>query len=293
MDCSKTGLSMPSFKCLQEIASRWPGRVQIVIDACQMRLSRFRLRQYLNLNFPVMITGSKFFTGPAFCGALLIPPMTASFCRTIRPFSAGLRHYSGRFSWPAEWAVIRQALDRTPNFGEWLRWEATVAEMQRFFAVPQDLRSAALHLLARSALSLIDKTDGLRQVSGDRAEPCEGSDEEMSAQTIFAFLVCPDGEAFAFPRTRKLYEALNREISDVVDHAPVRGRAYHVGQPVALHTRDRDAVGALRVSLGARLIAQAWDPQDPQAFEDRIRCTIDGLAEALVHTAHLARASVN
>ena len=40
----EAGLAGPSEQCLDEIAARWPGQVQIVVDACQMRLGRPRLR---------------------------------------------------------------------------------------------------------------------------------------------------------------------------------------------------------------------------------------------------------
>ena len=44
MDSSKLGWRAPSDQCLDEIATRWPDRVQVVVDACQMRLGRPRLR---------------------------------------------------------------------------------------------------------------------------------------------------------------------------------------------------------------------------------------------------------
>src|SRR5512140_3009025 len=48
-------------------------RVQVVVDACQMRLGRPRLRKYLDRGCMVIVTGSKFFTGPPFSVALLVP----------------------------------------------------------------------------------------------------------------------------------------------------------------------------------------------------------------------------
>jgi hypothetical protein len=73
MDSSKLGWRAPSSQCLDEIRRRWPDRVQIVVDACQMRLGRPRLRKYLDRGYIVIVTGSKFFTGPPFSGALLVP----------------------------------------------------------------------------------------------------------------------------------------------------------------------------------------------------------------------------
>src|SRR5581483_4970591 len=48
MDSSKLGWRAPSEACLDEIAERWPDEVRVVVDACQMRLSRRRLRTHLD-----------------------------------------------------------------------------------------------------------------------------------------------------------------------------------------------------------------------------------------------------
>ena len=53
-------------------------KVMIVIDACQARLGRARIRWYLERGFPVLLTGSKFFTGAPFSGALLVPEPRSS-----------------------------------------------------------------------------------------------------------------------------------------------------------------------------------------------------------------------
>src|SRR5437588_6962602 len=47
MDSSKFGWRAPSDRCLEEITARWGDQVQIVVDACQMRLGRPRLKRYL------------------------------------------------------------------------------------------------------------------------------------------------------------------------------------------------------------------------------------------------------
>ena len=42
-----------------------------------MRLGRTRLQKYLDRGYLVLVTGSKFFTGPPFSGALLVPSALA------------------------------------------------------------------------------------------------------------------------------------------------------------------------------------------------------------------------
>lgn len=43
------------------------------MDACQLRSEGEDLRKYLSLGFLTLVTGSKFYCGPPFCGAVLFP----------------------------------------------------------------------------------------------------------------------------------------------------------------------------------------------------------------------------
>ena len=109
MDCSKLGWRAPSDRLLQDIAARWPDQVQIVIDACQMRLSRRRIACVSRLRrFMVLLTGSKYFTGPPFSGALLVPPALARRIAATDLDLAGLRAYNSASDWP-------RALGRRPR----------------------------------------------------------------------------------------------------------------------------------------------------------------------------------
>jgi hypothetical protein len=73
MDHSKLGNCGPSLACVQEVCALDRDAIQVVVDACQARLGRSALRWYLDQGFLVLITGSKFFTGPPLSGALLVP----------------------------------------------------------------------------------------------------------------------------------------------------------------------------------------------------------------------------
>jgi hypothetical protein len=61
---SKTGLVAP----LQV-----PRGAEVVVDACQLRLSPAVIQGYLRQGWPVVVTGSKFLGGPPFSGAVLLP----------------------------------------------------------------------------------------------------------------------------------------------------------------------------------------------------------------------------
>jgi hypothetical protein len=50
-----------------------PDGADVIVDACQARIAPDTVAAYLRRGWPVVITGSKFFGGPAFSGAVLFP----------------------------------------------------------------------------------------------------------------------------------------------------------------------------------------------------------------------------
>ena len=58
LDCSKTGLSGPTRAMAADIAASHPGRVMVVVDACQLRCEPQQIRcRPRRLAFAVMLTG--------------------------------------------------------------------------------------------------------------------------------------------------------------------------------------------------------------------------------------------
>ena len=70
---TKTGLVYPSMPCIETLIMKYPERIIVVVDACQLRCKLNYIQKYINLGFIVLITGSKFYTGPPFSGAVLLP----------------------------------------------------------------------------------------------------------------------------------------------------------------------------------------------------------------------------
>ena len=117
MDSSKLGWRAPSEACLDEIARRWPDKVLVVVDACQMRLGRRRLRSYLDRGYMVLITGSKFFGGPAFSGALLVPSRLVAIARrAARGSRRDFVDYASRSDWPKRWTALALSLREPAQF---------------------------------------------------------------------------------------------------------------------------------------------------------------------------------
>jgi hypothetical protein len=101
---TKTGLVAPV---------RPPAGAEVVVDACQARIEPFVVATYLRHGWPVVVTGSKFFGGPAFSGAVLFPLARLAEKPRHRPGASG-------------------------NLGMLLRWVAALETMEAFAELGQE-----------------------------------------------------------------------------------------------------------------------------------------------------------
>ena len=266
MDQSKTGRIAPSASCLERL--KGDDRVDVVIDACQARLTAASVQRYFDLGHIVLITGSKFFTGPPFAGALLLPPRIAARLDGAAPLPAGLADYFGRFDWP-EPAAACTGLADGGNVGLALRWEAALAEMRAFAAVPPETVTEILEGFARTVRGAFEANPDLRLhdvPALTRAHDAHGWD---TIRTIFAFSIrapsAPGSREGArlldVEEAARVYAWLNSDISAHL--APgaseadrgLAARLFHLGQPVAIVGPGGAKSGALRISAGARLVS--------------------------------------
>lgn len=196
-----------------------PAGVDVIVDACQARIAPEAVAAYLRRGWPVVVTGSKFFAGPAFSGAVLFP----------RGRAGGRR--------PASLPGLVTEIE----IGALLRWAAALASIEAFApraaAMPAVLRDSAREIAAGLA--------GLR-----RAVPVGGLQPEGDAwaelPSIFTFAV----RDAAAPE-RKLSMA---ELAPI--HRGMAERGVLVGQPVGLGpfgglriaVSARDATGGASMS---------------------------------------------
>src|SRR3984957_12829348 len=261
MDSSKFGWRAPSAQCLDEISMRWPDQVQIVVDSCQMRLGRTRLRNYLDRGYLVLVTGSKFFTGPPFSGALLVPSALAQDIDPAGDIASGLLEYSSRSDWPKSWPGLRSRFPVRANFGQWLRWEAAFEEIRAYYSVPDDFRRIALETFGDGVEQIIASSPSLLLLPPQTRSPGEGvDDDEMAQRTIFPFVIRHGDRVFSLEHTKKLYRALARGITAAActDVPAVAATPCLIGQPVALGGGEGQPAAALRICAGARLVTEAW-----------------------------------
>ncbi len=248
VDVSKSGLLAPSPSCAIALRQCYSGQLDVMIDACQFRLAAATLHAYLDQGFMVALTGSKFMSGPTFSGALLLPQVRVAQLRG-RPLPAALHDYSTRAEWPAGWDVAE--LPEHANFGLLLRWEAALAEMRAFCAVPESTVKRTLNAFADAVRQRLDDDPLLEAITVPPLNrhgliDASGWDE---CQTIFPFLLRrPDGCYLSLAETTMIYRLLSQGAD---------GLRCQLGQPVSCGRRGGQPVAALRLCHSARLAVEA------------------------------------
>jgi hypothetical protein len=283
MDSSKLGWRLPGDQCVLDIVARWPGRVQVVVDACQMRSSRKRIAAYLDRGYLVLLTGSKYFTGPAFSGAMLVPAAISDAVDAIAPLLPQLKEYCTRSDWPRRWPGLRSQFTDRPNFGPWLRWEAALEEMRAYYAIPESFRRTALATLGEGIVRLLAASKSLRLLPQQQNPVDPGIDnDELLLPTIFAFTLEQHGRSLSLDRCRVIHRALARDIRDslATDAPEAASQSYLIGQPVGWSVADGGCIAALRICIGARHVTECWSA-DAETARRNLQGTLDRVAAVI------------
>ncbi len=278
IDGSKTGTIAPSTACALKLQQQFAGRVDVMVDACQFRIAPPTLRAYLQRNFMVALTGSKFVTGPTFSGALLIPSLCARRMRR-NPIPAALRGYSSRADWPLDWSAAT-SLDQIANFGLLLRWEAALSEIRAFRQIPDEQIIKFLTAFGDAVQAKL-RSDPLLEplpLPSLNREPLVGASSWDHIPTIHPFLIFQPNEvkgrsALDRDQSLRIYQLLQADLSTRKefggdnDESHLAGLRCQLGQPVACGHRDGVPVSALRVCVGMRMIVQATANEGRDAQE--------------------------
>lgn len=237
LDASKTGLAGVTRETARELAKQARGRIVVVVDACQLRCEPEQIQKDLESGFIVTITGSKFAAGPPFSGALLLSPSTVEHLLGKATGPAGLSSFSARLDWPD---ILRldfaKDLDTPVNLGLGLRWEAALAVVEPYFALPVALRRQILTWFAGTVHRRVTARRHLRLVP---AAPSRAK-TIIPVETLGKYGT-PTGAA-----------ALYAMLAD--PHAPFHAssklaKSCHLGQPVPIGER-----AALRICASMPLV---------------------------------------
>ena len=269
MNHSKLGASGPSAELLFELKKQHGDKLQVVIDACQMRVEMEDLRDYLLHDFPVILTGSKFFTGPPLSGAVLVSRQTVlRIVASKRQFPKGFNAYCARFDFPATLRGVLVNPSSDFNLGSYMRWVAAMAEIKRYFRIPPAARKQGLDLFSREIRKLfrsheaIELQEEMPWSAADRAHK-----EFKGRQMIYPFFIVRHDAKGArvcdAAEVRSIYELLNQDCSERFPTANARdyrllAQRCHIGQPVKAVHPSGETTAVVRISMGARIISESW-----------------------------------
>lgn len=116
-----------------------------IVDICQFRVSRRLINQLLDMGCLVMITGSKFYQAPPFCGGMLVPKdLVSKFKEENLNYIEGFDRVFSKHDIPSSQTWLREQFKDYQNLGLLARWEAALYEIEQ-------LNSYKVHTILKQA----------------------------------------------------------------------------------------------------------------------------------------------
>lgn len=162
-----------------------PRGVDVIVDACQGRITPKTVAAYIRQGWPVVVTGSKFFGGPAFSGVVLLPLVRSP---RIAP------------------DVLPSVSDDAAGLGTVLRWTAALATIDAFEPRAADMAGVLSRRVA-SAERALESNPALVPIGGLRPNGSGWADQP----SIFTFAVrdpMDHARLLSAAELRPLYERL-------------------------------------------------------------------------------------
>ncbi|WP_435417476.1 hypothetical protein WAB17_11435 [Parerythrobacter aurantius] len=204
---SKTGLILPKLREIDLLRQEFGDGMTLVVDACQARITSQAVRDYLDRDAIVFVTGSKFMGGPPFSGMALVP---ASVISRAAPLPAGFATLFRRAEWGEGWDG-REQLEDSANAGLALRLEASVFELERFQALAFAEVERVIHAFQRAIVAQLVEGQGFSMVrpypSGREAQ---ATDYPLEMQTLATLDISRHPQARSFDEAQSLYRSLDR-----------------------------------------------------------------------------------
>ena len=243
IDGSKTGLTAPDRATCRRLSDRFAGRLDIVVDACQARIEPALVRWYLQQGFPVLVTGSKFFAAPGFCGAVLFPRDRLRRIARHGRLPAGLAPY----------ARLEGGFGSRRCAGLVLRWHAALHEMHAFAGLTAVQIRQRLNGIGQAVTAGLADDPRLALAQAPRPDGSGWSDRP----SVFTFMVRSAGNWMTPSQLRRVYEAMGDDISaELPSVHRLAAQSCQIGQPVELGT---PSLGGLRIAISAAQIVSGND----------------------------------
>lgn len=238
----------------------------VIVDAAQTRCDERGLNTFLNNGFCVLITGSKFYSGPPFSGALLLPEKEALSLTRMAP---GLGDYFARPEFDERLSEAREALPERYNYGLLMRWEAALDGVERYVRISLERRAEIINIWVSNIQKLIQATPYLCNFDNDAHKAYLVHDEGLpgGCNTIVSFTLHPPDD-FGYPgraldkkHLKQIFHSMSDEVSarlpttaNDAEREAVKARCF-IGQPVTVNQHQLE-LSVLRIAIGALLICR-------------------------------------
>ncbi|MBD0851167.1 hypothetical protein [Maribacter arenosus] len=274
MDQSKLGYQSPSDELIRKLNSLEKLSMQIIVDGSQLRLDPKDIRNYLDKGYIVTITGSKYFTGPPYSGALILPKSVTKLIHALKnKLPEGLTQYYNHSDWPTSWSCSNDLSDGY-NYGSYMRWNAAIVEMDRYYRTPILYRNMGIEMFCNFVEDSIKDATFLEPIYGDENKTNSYSSKEFgirNIRTIFPFFILKNNKVLSIDQVKKLYTLLNSDLSEHFHESSLEiirlaAQKCHIGQAVNVKYGNDIESAVLRISLGARVISESWVNRDISLF---------------------------
>lgn len=274
MDQSKLGYQAPSEELLQQLHRNENLSLQIIVDGSQLRLDSKEIVDYTKRGYMITITGSKFFTGPPYSGALIVPKKVNKSIESKKEIlPIGLTRYYNYSDWPKSWTCSKN-LSNGFNYGASMRWDAAISEMKRYYKTPLLYRNLGIEMFCNYVEESIKEATFLEQLFDEQFQIHSENGEDVGLnkiRTIFPFFILKNNKVLKEENVKKLYLLLNSDISQHFKNSSLETirlatQKCHIGQAVKVLHNSNNQSAVLRISLGARVISDSWKDRDVSIF---------------------------
>ena len=221
--------------------------VMWTVDLCQFRADPELIGRLLGQGVLVLITGSKFYHAPPFCGALLAPKSLGDrLVNRVAEAASGLAPVLAQSDLPERYASFRSMLPMEENPGSRLRWECALHEMEAISAYPRSEVDAAIR----------EWNEEVGRLLGHHAEFELIPDQAKTNDSIISFRIKSAGRYL----NKKEMQAVHRIFCTADWSAQGLFKRVFIGQPVTYGERS-----FLRVALGSRGVRHRLSGGDTRA----------------------------
>ena len=214
------------------------------------------------------LSGSKFFTGPPFSGALTLPPSYRKRATGVRALLAAAPGIGRPEDWNVWWRphLAWPTSCAAASIGPAFRWVPAIAEAHLLRTLPVSLCRYAFDRFRARLVARLARSTCLTSIQA-RDEPADSNDDgptDLAARSLVCFSVTVRDSLGQGRRTldaqecQRLFELLNLDLSQHISPlSPAQqitaAQCAHIGQPVTLFIGDdKRELSVLRLVIGAR-----------------------------------------